>query len=106
MVQQLAVHTVGGVVTPAQQLLIVVPQEHPIEVLAEIENKDIGFVKEEQPVEMKIETFPFTLYVTICRQVLSVSDDAIPLDKDKGGGLVYTPESAWIDPPCASRANR
>jgi len=49
VVQQLAVHTVGGVVTPAQQLLIVVPQEHPIEVLAEIENKDIGFVKEEQP---------------------------------------------------------
>jgi len=89
VVQQLAVHTVGGVVTPAQQLLIVVPQEHPIEVLAEIENKDIGFVKEEQPVEMKIETFPFTLYGTISGTVLSVSDDAIPLDKDKGGGLVY-----------------
>jgi hemolysin D len=89
VVQQLAVHTVGGVVTPAQQLLIVVPQEHPIEVLAEIENKDIGFVKEEQPVEMKIETFPFTLYGTISGTVLSVSDDAIPLDKDKGGGLIY-----------------
>lgn len=89
VVQQLAVHTVGGVVTPAQQLLIVVPQEHPLEVLAEIENKDIGFVKEGQQVEMKIETFPFTLYGTIAGKVLSVSDDAIPLDKDKGGSLVY-----------------
>lgn len=88
-VQQLAVHTVGGVVTPAQQLLIVVPQEHPLEVLAEVENKDIGFVKEGQPVEIKIETFPFTLYGTISGRVLSVSDDAIPLDKEKGGGLVY-----------------
>lgn len=89
VVQQLAVHTVGGVVTPAQPLLIVVPQDHPVEVEAQVENKDIGFVKEGQPVEIKVETFPFTLYGTIPGKVLSVSDDAVPLDKDKGG-LVYS----------------
>ena len=88
VVQQLAVHTVGGVVTPAQPLLIVVPQDHPVEVEAQLENKDIGFVKEGQPVEMKVETFPFTLYGTIPGKVLTVSDDAVPLDKEKGG-LVY-----------------
>jgi len=88
VVQQLAVHTVGGVVTPAQPLLIVVPQDHPVEVEAQFENKDIGFVKEGQPVEIKVETFPFTLYGTIPGKVLSVSDDAVPLDKDKGG-LIY-----------------
>ena len=42
VVQQLAVHTVGGVVTPAQPLLIVVPQDHPAEVEAQLENKDVG----------------------------------------------------------------
>ena len=88
VVQQLAVHTVGGVVTPAQPLLMVVPQDHPVEVEAQLENRDIGFVKEGQPVELKIETFPFTLYGTIPGKVLTVSDDAVPLDKDKGG-LVY-----------------
>lgn len=88
VVQQLAVHTVGGVVTPAQPLLIVVPQDHPVEVEAQLENKDIGFVHEGQPVEIKVETFPFTLYGTIPGKVLSVSDDAVPLDKEKGG-LVY-----------------
>ena len=88
VVQQLAVHTVGGVVTPAQTLLMVVPQDHPVEVEAQLENKDIGFVKEGQPVELKIETFPFTLYGTIPGKVLTVSDDAVPLDKEKGG-LVY-----------------
>lgn len=87
VVQQLAVHTVGGVVPPAQQLLVVVPEEHPVEVEAQVENKDVGFVKERQPVEVKVETFPFTLYGTISGQVLSVSDDAVPLEK---GGLVYT----------------
>jgi hemolysin D len=86
VVQQLAVHTVGGVVTPAQQLLIVVPQDHPVEAEAQVENKDVGFVKEGQPVEIKVETFPFTLYGTIPGRVLSVSDDAAPIEKV---GLVY-----------------
>ena len=86
VVQQLAVHTVGGVVTPAQELLIVVPQDHPVEVAARVENKDVGFVKNGQIVEIKIETFPFTLYGTIPGKVLSVSDDAAPIEKV---GLVY-----------------
>ncbi|HET6720910.1 MAG TPA: HlyD family type I secretion periplasmic adaptor subunit, partial [Rhodocyclaceae bacterium] len=33
-VQQLAVHTVGGVVTPAQALLVIVPSDNPLEVEA------------------------------------------------------------------------
>jgi hemolysin D len=86
VVQQLAVHTVGGVVTPAQELLIVVPQDHPVEVAAQVENKDVGFVRNGQIVEVKVETFPFTLYGTIPGTVLSVSDDAAPIDKV---GLVY-----------------
>jgi hemolysin D len=85
-VQQLAVHTVGGVVTPAQELLIVVPQDHPVEVEAQVENKDVGFVKAGQVVEIKVETFTFTLYGTIPGRVLSVSDDAAPIEKV---GLVY-----------------
>jgi hemolysin D len=86
VVQQLAVHTVGGVVTPAQELLIVVPQDHPVEVEAQVENKDVGFVKNGQIVEIKVETFPFTLYGTIPGKVLSVSDDAAPIEKV---GLIY-----------------
>ena len=86
VVQQLAVHTVGGVVTAAQLLLIVVPQEHPIEVEAQVENKDVGFVNEGQLVEIKVEAFPFTLYGTIPGRVLTVSGDAAPIEKV---GLVY-----------------
>jgi len=43
-VQQLAVHTVGGLMTPAQELPAVVPQE-AVEVEATVLNKDIGFVR-------------------------------------------------------------
>lgn len=47
-VQQLAVHTVGGVVTAAQPLLVVVPREDALEVEAFLDNKDIGFVSASQ----------------------------------------------------------
>jgi len=53
---------------------------------AQVENKDVGFVKEGQPVEIKVETFQFTLYGTIPGSVLTVSDDAVPIEK---AGLVY-----------------
>lgn len=86
MVQQLAVHTLGGVVTPAQQLLIVVPRDNPLEVEARIENKDIGFVAVGQPVEIKVETFLFTRYGLISGTVRTVSQDALPLEN---GALVY-----------------
>ena len=56
-VQQLVVNTIGGVVTPAQPLMLIVPKHHPIEIEALLENKDIGFVKKDQEAEIKIELF-------------------------------------------------
>lgn len=85
-VQQLAVHTVGGVVTEAQPLMMLVPRDNPIEVEAFIENKDIGFVNPEQDAVVKIETFPFTKYGTIDATVTSVSNDAI---NDEKRGLIF-----------------
>lgn len=86
-VQQLAIHTRGGVVTPAQALMLIVPKDDPVEVEAFIENKDIGFVKPEQEAEIKIETFQFTRYGTIHGEVISVSHDAI---EDEKRGLIYS----------------
>lgn len=85
-VQQLAVHTVGGVVTPAQPLMAIVPDDHPLEVEAFLENKDIGFVDAGQEAEIKVETFPFTRYGTIPARVIHVSHDAI---SDEKRGLIY-----------------
>jgi len=84
-VQQLAVHTVGGVVTPAQELLAVVPQE-ALEVEASVLNKDIGFVHPGQSVTVKIESFPYTRYGYLTGQVVSVSHDAT---QDESLGLVF-----------------
>nr|VFK19808.1 MAG: hemolysin D [Candidatus Kentron sp. LFY] len=85
-VQELAINTVGGVVTEAQQLLLIVPDEEQLEVEVFLENKDIGFVREAMPAEIKIHTFPFTKYGVIDAEITNVSDDAI-LDEQRG--LLY-----------------
>jgi hemolysin D len=87
VVQQLAVHTVGGVVTPAQTLLAVVPNDSPLEIEAMVSNRDIGFVQPGQEVEIKVDTFTFTRYGLLHGDVLSVSHDSIAREKqqDKSG---------------------
>jgi hemolysin D len=77
VVQQLAIHTVGGVVTPAQSLLMVVPSDSRLEIEAMVSNRDIGFVQPGQEAEIKIDTFNFTRYGLLHGRVLSVSQDAI-----------------------------
>lgn len=86
VVQQLAVHTVGGIVTPAQELMVIVPKSESLQVEALLENKDIGFVQEGQIAEVKVETFPFTKYGTIAAKIINISNDAIP---DENRGLIY-----------------
>lgn len=85
-VQQLAIHTQGGVVTEAQPLMVIVPSDAPVEVEAMLENKDIGFVRPGQEVEIKVETFTFTKYGVVHGVVTSISNDAI---EDERLGLVY-----------------
>jgi hemolysin D len=76
-VQQLTVHTVGGVVPAAQPLMVIVPGRHQVEIEAYIENRDVGFVTEGQPTQVKVETFDYTKYGTVSGRVSQVSRDAI-----------------------------
>ena len=80
-VQQLQVHTVGGVVQPAQSLMVIVPLEAEIAIDAQVLNRDIGFVREGQPVRVKVEAYPFTDYGIIEGTVETISRDAVPSEQ-------------------------
>jgi hemolysin D len=99
-IQQLAIHTIGGVVSPAQVLLAVVPSESHLEIEAMILNRDIGFVHPNQRAEIKVDTFNFTKYGLLQGQVLSVSQDAIARDKalDRSGEKTPGAENASSEP--------
>jgi hemolysin D len=79
-VQQLAAHTVGGVVTPAQQLMTIVPDAPAVLIEANVENKDVGFVHAGQDVEVKVETFTFTRYGLMHGHVIDISRDTAAVD--------------------------
>ena len=83
VVQQLAIHTVGGVVTPAQSLLAVVPSDSRLEIEAMVSNRDIGFVHAGQEAEIKVDTFNFTHYGLLHGQVNTVSQDAVIRDRQQ-----------------------
>jgi hemolysin D len=80
-VQQVSVHTSGGVVTEAQTLMVIVPQDAEVTAEVSVENKDVGFVLEGLAAEIKLETFPFTHYGTVPAKVTRVSADAVADEK-------------------------
>lgn len=84
-VQQLAVHTLGGVVTTAQSLMEIVPDD-ALEVEARLQNRDIGFVQVGQRAAVKIEAFPYTRYGFLNGTITAVSNDAV---QDKKLGLTF-----------------
>jgi len=106
VIQQLAVHSVGGVVTSAQPLMIVVPESAKATAEVSIANQDIGFVNAGQTAEVKLETFPYTQYGTVEAQVDIVTADAVT-DEKKGSYYpatltLATSESWWTASACAS----
>lgn len=86
-------HTIGGVVTPAEKLLTLIPNNVPLVIKATVLNQDIGFIEKDMDVALKIDTFDFQKYGLINGVVTHISQDAI---EDEKLGLVYdilvTPE--------------
>jgi hemolysin D len=82
-VQQLSLATIGGIVQPAQALMVIVPDGSDIQVEAMIQNKDIGFIREGQAVRVKLEAYPFTDYGLIQGIVQVISRDAIDTSQDR-----------------------
>ncbi|WP_422011492.1 HlyD family type I secretion periplasmic adaptor subunit [Roseateles sp.] len=85
-VQQLAVHTTGGVVKEAEVLLVLVPDDAEVTAEVVLENKDVGFVRSDQAATIKLETFPYTRYGTVQAQVQSITADAV---QDEKRGAIF-----------------
>jgi len=85
-VQQLAIHTTGGVVTEAQALMVIVPDGAEVKAEVTLDNKDIGFVNTGQEATLKLETFNYTRYGTVPAKVSMVTQDAV---NDEKRGAIF-----------------
>jgi hemolysin D len=102
LVQRVDVTTTGGVVTPAQSLVTIVPDGTPIIVEASLSNEDVGYVRLGQDVEIKVDTFPFQKYGTLKGKLVWISPDAEEKNQggDSGNGNTSNSKSA-PDPKAA-----
>lgn len=85
-VGELFVHTVGGVVTPAEKLMSIVPVNTPMVAKVSVLNRDIGFVSANLPVSIKVDTFEYQKYGMFQGKVKLVARDS---REDQKEGLVY-----------------
>ena len=85
-VGKLLIHTEGGVVSPNDNLISIVPSGAPLIIKANVLNKDIGFLKLGQEVAVKIDTFSFQKYGLLYGNIIEISKDAI---EDEKLGLIY-----------------
>ncbi len=73
VVQDLKFRTVGGVIPAGAMLMNVVPVDSQMHAEVRVSPVDIGFVKMDQPVRLKVSTFDFMRYGTIEGRVSMVS---------------------------------
>lgn len=99
VVQQLQANTIGGVVEPAAPLMVLVPQAGDLVLQVRILNRDIGFVREGQRVEIKLEAYPFTRFGVLDGVVEHIGKDAID---DETEGLVFPARIRLLQTPAAS----
>lgn len=76
-VYNLNIHTLGGIVTDAQALMQIVPEDAKLEFEVYADNKDIGFIKVGQEAEVKVETFNFQKFGMYKAEVQEISADAV-----------------------------
>lgn len=95
-VNKLLIHTVGGVVSPAEKLIALVPAGSPLLISALVQNKDIGFIAEAMEASIKVDTFNFQKYGTLAGRVSHVASDSM---EDKELGLVY---DVYVEPRATS----
>ena len=100
-VYNLNIHTLGGIVTDAQPLMQIVPEDVKLEFEVYADNKDIGFIKVGQEAEVKFETYNFQKFGMYKAEVMEISADAVNEpnnpQQDKKFKLILDPTSNDIN---------
>jgi HlyD family secretion protein len=86
VVHLLAIHTIGGVVTPAETLMEIVPQNSVLTVDAQIAPRDIDQINIGQPADLRFSAFNRNTTPELRGSVIRVSAD---METDKTTGTAF-----------------
>ena len=91
-VNTIFVHTIGGVVTPAEKIMTIVPKDASMIIKAKVLNQDVGFIEAGMPVSVKVDTYNFQKYGILNGEVTVVSPNSV---EDEKMGPIY---EVYIEP--------
>jgi len=96
-VGKLLVNTQGTAITNQENLISVVPSDKPLIIKANVLNKDIGYLENNQSVAIKVQTFDFQKYGKLEGKLIHIANDAI---NDEKLGEIYEvkirPDSTFL----------
>ncbi|PSM51273.1 type I secretion system membrane fusion protein, HlyD family [Campylobacter blaseri] len=85
-VGKLLVHTIGSSINNSEELLSIIPSDEPLIISANMLNRDVGFLKLDQNVSIKVDAFNFQKYGKIDGKLIHIANDSI---KDEKLGEIY-----------------
>ena len=94
VIKQLATHAMGTVVQPGTVLASLVPDDNHLQAEIWLSNKDIGFVHEGQPVQLKVAAYPFQKYGLIEGRLSMLSADAQSRRETQSAGFPAAPDGS------------
>jgi adhesin transport system membrane fusion protein len=83
IVQELFIHTIGGVIRPGADIIEIVPSDQTLLVEVKIKPSDIAFIYIGQKSKVKFSAYDFSIYGGLSGEVVYVSPDTIKDEKDK-----------------------
>jgi HlyD family secretion protein len=104
VVKDLATHSIGTVVQPGTVLLTLVPKSDTLRAEVWVSNKDIGFVRQGQPVKLKFAAFPFQKYGLVEGRVEHVSADSADSNATGANGAAGNDQGNARKQPLAYKA--
>lgn len=84
IVKNIKINTVGGVISPGQDIMEIVPLEGPLLVEAWIRPSDVAFITPNAPVVVKLSAYDYALYGGLDGKVTLISPDTLQNEKRPG----------------------
>lgn len=95
-VNNISVNTIGETVTSAEQLVTIVPDNTPVEMVCYVKNMDIADIEIDMEIEVKLEAYPYNKYGTVKGTVKYISPSSFNSEQM---GSVYLVKLEITDVP-------
>ncbi len=89
IVQNLYIHTIGGVIKPGGDLVEIVPTDDKLWLEVKIKPSDIAFIYPGQKAVVKISAYDFAIYGSLEGKVVHISADTTKDEKDRAWYIVH-----------------